>query len=321
MGRILVTFGVPCLDSSAFAPHTVVMPELGKAFSREEMLSLLPECDAVLACTALTREMILAGRRLRLIVCYGAGYDAIDVSAATENSIPVCNLPDSVTEGTAELTMALTLAIARRVPELDALVREGADAFGLGKRMGVSLRGQTLGVVGMGRIGARVAELARAFGMRILYTAHGPKPAQDALGARYRALDELLKESDFVTLHCPHTPETDGLISRERLALMKPTAFLINTARGKIVNEDALIAALRERRIAGAALDVYRDEPHVPEALRQLPNVVLTPHAGSNTPLTREHMASDACQRLLDGLAGRRPENLLNPEVWERRRL
>ena len=290
MAKIIVTYGVPADGFSLLAGHEIVIPPHGTAFSREQLIRLLPDADAVLACTALDREMIAAAKKLQLIVCYGAGYDAIDVAAATSHGIPVVNTPECVTRPPREL-------------------------FGMGRRMGTSLDGSVLGVVGMGRIGGRVADFAHLMGMRVLYTARTPKPERDALGDTRVSLEDLMKNSDFITLHCPHTPQTEGMISREMIALMKPTAYLINTARGPVVDEDALIEALRAHRIAGAALDVFASEPDINPAFAALDNVLLTPHAGSNTLHARNEMARAASRRILDRLAGRIPQNLLNPEA------
>lgn len=318
MAEIVATYGVPAEGFRSLQGHTVHIPAPGVHFSREELLTLLPRADAVLACKAFDRELVEAGRNLKLIVCYGAGYDSIDVAAATERGIPVANTPDSVTAPTAELAIALLMALARRIPEFNQRVRtmQPADLFVLGKYMGTSLEGATLGIVGMGRIGAKVADFGRLMGMRVLYHARTPKPERDALGDERVPLDELMAQSDFVSLHCPHTPETTGLISRERLALMKPGAYLINTARGPVVDEAALIDALRERKIAGAALDVYVGEPNVNPAFFELDNVLLTPHVGSNTLHARNQMAEAASERILAVLDGRRPPNVINPQVY-----
>ena len=320
MARIVITYGVPAEGFETLAGHEVLIPPPGERFSHQQLMALLPTADAVLACTALDAGLIASAPSLRLIVCYGAGYDAIDVAAATERGIPVVNTPDSVTRPTAEMAVALITALARRLPELNALMhtRPPKELFGMGLRMGTSLEGAVLGVVGMGRIGARVAAFGRLMGMRVLYASRTPKPACDALGDTRVPLEKLMAQSDFITLHCPHTPQTQGLISREMLARMKPTAYLINTARGPIVDEDALIDALRARRIAGAALDVYAGEPDINPAFASLDNVLLTPHAGSNTLHARNEMARAASERILDRLAGRIPKNVLNPEVFSR---
>lgn len=319
MAKIIVSFGVPAdgFRSLYDAGHTVHIPPAGTRFSREEMLRLLPDADAVLACTAFPREMVEAGKKLKLIVCYGAGYDSIDVAAATECRIPVFNIPDTVTAATAELAIAHMMSMARRIRELDVLVRTMApgELFVMGRRMGTRLEGSTLGIVGMGRIGGRVADFGRIMGMRVLYTARTPKPERDSLGDLHVDLETLMRESDFISLHCPHTPETHGMISRKMISLMKPTAFLVNTARGPVLDEEALIDALCNKRIAGAALDVYIGEPNVNPAFFELENVQLTPHSGSNTLATRNQMAEAASQRILAVLSGQIPQNLLNPEA------
>lgn len=317
MAKIIITYGVPSDGFHALAGHEVHIPPKGQAFSREELFRLLPGADAVLSCKGFDRELIEAADNLKLIVCYGAGYDSIDVRAATERGIMVANTPECVTAPTAELAIAHLTSLARRLNELNQLVRtmKPEDLFVMGKYMGTSLDGATLGIVGMGRIGGRVADFGRLMGMRILYTARTPKPSREALGETHVSLETLMKESDFVSLHCPHTPETRGMISREMISRMKPSAFLINTARGPVVDEEALIEALKKRQIAGAGLDVYTGEPHVNPAFFELDNVLLTPHVGSNTLHARNHMAEAASRRILDVLAGKQPENLLNPEV------
>lgn len=320
MADIVVTFGVP---SDGFRPlseagHTVHIAPEGTHYAHDELMELVREADAVVACKAFGRELIEAGKKLKLIVCYGAGYDAIDVSAATERGIIVANTPDSVTAPTAELAIALIMALARRIPEFNQRVRtmKPEELFVMGKYMGASLEGSTLGIVGMGRIGGKVADFGRLMGMRVLYTARSPKPERDALGDERVSLKTLMAQSDFVSLHCPSTPETRGMISREMIALMKPSAYLINTARGPVVDEEALIDALRENRIAGAALDVYTGEPHVNPSFFALENVLLTPHVGSNTLQARNQMALDASERILAVLSGQTPKNVINPEVF-----
>lgn len=317
MAVIIVSFGVPSDGFKALEGHTVHIPPQHTRFSKEEMLALLPDADAVVACTPFDRDMVEAGQKLKLIVCYGAGYDAIDVAAATEHGIMVANTPDCVTAPTAELAIAHLTALARRLPEFNQRVRtmKPADLFVMGKFMGTSLEGATLGIVGMGRIGGKVADFGRLMGMRVLYTARTPKPERDALGDEHVELAELMKQSDFISLHCPHTPETYHIISREMISLMKPTAYIVNTARGPVLDEEALIDALKEHRIAGAGLDVYTGEPNANPAFFELENIHLTPHVGSNTLQARNAMAAAATERILAVLSGSRPQNLLNPEV------
>ncbi len=317
MANIIVTYGVPSEGFALLKGHNVHIAPPMTHYPREVLLRLLPQADAVVACKSFDRELIEAAPKLRIIVCYGAGYDSIDVQAATEHGVWVANTPDCVTASTAELAIAHMLALARQLPSLNRQMRRepSESLFVMGKRMGASLEGATLGIVGMGRIGGKVADFGRLMGMRVLYTARGPKPEREAQGERFVPLAELMAQSDFISLHCPHTPQTHGLISREMLSLMKPTAYLINTARGPVVDEDALIEALREKRIAGAGLDVYSGEPHVNPALLELDNVLLTPHVASNTAHTRRRMAEAASERILDCLAGRTPQNLLNPQA------
>lgn len=317
MAKVVVTYGIPYLEESMIAPHTLVAPPPLRAFDRAALARVLPDAAAVLACGRLDEDLIRLATKLQIIVSYGAGYDAIDVAAATRQGVQVANIPDTVTASTAELTVALMLALARDLPGLNADVRTrpGSDLFVLGQGMHVCLSGAALGVVGMGRIGTRVADVGRALGMRILYTAHAPKPQREALGDRFLPLDDLLRQSDVVTLHCPLTAQTRGLLDARRLALMKPTAYLINTARGALVVEEALLDALKTGRIAGAGLDVYPDEPNVNPAFFGLSNVVLTPHAGSNTHSTRRAMAAAAMDCIRRALEGREVPTLVNPEV------
>jgi glyoxylate reductase len=319
MARILVTHGVPGERFRRLHPNEVLIPQAGLAYSRDELLALLPTCDAVVACGAMDGALMHAARNTKLIVCYGAGYDSLDIAAATAQRIPVANVPDSVTETTAELAMAHILALTRRVCELDRYLRaEGSTRaqFTMGRSMGVLLTGCTLGIVGMGRIGARVAAFGRFLGMRVVYHSRSIKPFSLTGNARRLPLHELLRAADVVSLHCPYAPQTDRLIGAAELALMRPTAVLVNTSRGKLIDEVALIDALEAGRLAGAALDVFATEPEVNPRLKTLPNVVLTPHIGSNTLRTRNQMAEQCCDSILEALAGREPLNLLNPAVW-----
>lgn len=318
MAKILVTYGVPAEGFlEHLKGHEVCIPQPLKGYTKEEMLTRIADADAVVACTAVDADMIAAAKQLKLIVCYGAGYDAIDVAAATRAGIMVANTPDAVTAPTAELAIALLTAVSRRIVHLDGLLRTqpSPQVFGMGKHMGQSLAGQTLGIVGMGRIGAVVADFGRFMGMKVLYHTRSPKPHRDALGDVKVPLEQLMAQSDFISLHCPATPETRNLISRDMLALMKPNACIVNTARGAVLDEEALLDALRAGTIGGAALDVYPDEPHVNPEYLTLPNVILTPHCGSNTHQARYEMAVQACTRIQTVLAGGLPENLLNPEA------
>lgn len=319
MAKILVTHGVPMKRFALLKPNEVMIPKPGKAFSRDELQALLPQCAGVVACGAMDRELLASCKQVKLIVCYGAGYDAIDIEAATEMGFPVANVPDSVTEATAELAMAQLLTLLRRVSEMDHEIRNHKKTkklFSMGRTMGVSPEGLTLGIVGMGRIGARMAEFGRFLHMRVVYTNRSIKPCSVAGNARRLPLDELLQTADVVSLHCPLTSQTRGMIGVRELAMMKPTSFILNTARGKLIDESALVEALEQGKLAGAALDVFENEPEINNRLKLLPNVVLTPHMGSNTLRTRNIMAEQCSESLLAAFAGHRPPHLLNPEVW-----
>ena len=253
-------------------------------------------------------ETCHAGKRLRLISNYGVGYNNIDTAYAREKGIAVTNTPRSVCNPTAELAMALMLALARRVAECDRrILTEKESLWGTMKNLGASLENKTLGIVGMGNIGKNVARKAEAFGMRVIYY----NRRTEVSGYRRVPLDTLLQEADFVSLHTPLTTETRHLIGARELSLMKPTAMLINTARGAVIDETALADALRQKRIAGAALDVFENEPHVTDVLYRLDNVVLTPHVGTGTIDTRIAMAEEALANIRNFFQGT-PTNVVN---------
>ncbi len=254
-----------------------------------------------------------AGPRLRVVANYAVGYDNVDVAACAARGVAVTNTPDVLTDATADLAFALLLAAARRLVEGDALVRSGTwTGWQPGQLLGRQVSGRALGLVGLGRIGGAVARRARGFGMRLAYHNRRRDEAAEAeLGAVYLPLDELLATSDFVSLHVPLTPATRHLIGARELALMKPTAVLVNTARGPVVDEAALVDALREGRLFAAGLDVFEREPEVHPGLPGLANVVLAPHVGSATVETRTAMALACSRAVVDVLQGRTPPNLV----------
>ncbi len=235
-------------------------------------------------------EQLLAGLpRLRHLASYGVGTNHIDLDSCRRRRILVTNTPEVLTDATADHALALLLAAARRVAEGDRLLRRGEwRGVDPGWMLGIEVTGKTLGVIGFGRIGQAVARRAQGFGMRILYAS--PREAR-VQAARRVSLEELLAGSDFVSVHCPLTPATENLLSRDRLALLRPGAVVVNTARGPLIDDDALADALESGRVAAAGLDVFRDEPHVPARYLRLENVVLTPHLGSGTRETRAAMA------------------------------
>ena len=265
------------------------------------------------------KAVLAANPKLRLLASQSITPDNIDVAAATARKIPVTVVPPIVAEATADINFGLMLMVARRMVEGDRLVRRGIFPGSQSRHLaGVAVYGKTIGLIGGGgRIGRAVARRAHGFGMRVLYW--GPRRKSEETEREnhltYVELDRLLAESDFVSLHSPLRPETHHQIGARELALMKPTAFLINTARGKIVDEKALVKALAKGTIAGAGLDVFEHEPKVPRQLVKMPNVVLTPHLGSGIVEVREKMANIVVDNILALLEGRRPPNIVNPEV------
>lgn len=264
-------------------------------------------------------EMIAAATKLRVIASMAIVPATVDVAAATARKIPVTTIPPIVTEATADLAWALLMAVARRVVEGDVALRRGIFPGSQSHHFaGASIHGKTIGIIGLGRIGRAVACRARGFDMRILYTKRSRLPEADEreIGATYITLEDLLRQADFVSINAAFTPQTRHLIGARELALMKPTAFLINTSRGPLVDEAALVEALRSRRIAGAGLDVYEEEPRVHPGLLPLFQAVLTPHLGSAVGELREQMAHVVVDNIHAVIRGERPPNLHNPEVY-----
>ena len=265
-------------------------------------------------------ELLQAGPELQVVANVAAGFDNVDVPAATRHGVVVTNTPGVVTESTADLAWGLLFGIGRRVAEADRYVRTGKwKEWQLMVLLGRDVHGSTLGIIGMGNIGQAVARRASGFGMTILYHNRRRLPAdvESKLGATWVELDELLSAADFVSVHTPLNAETRHLIGDRELRLMKPTSYLINTSRGPVVDEEAVTRALQERWIAGAGLDVFEREPEVPQALKDLENVVLLPHIGSASVASRTRMAVMAAQSAVAVLQGQRPQHVVNPEVYE----
>jgi glyoxylate reductase len=293
--------------------HIITKPELIDALQRSDYLFCLLH-DTVDA------EVINSNPNLKLIASMAITPAGVDVAAATAKRIPVTTVAPIVTEATADLHWALLLAVARRVVEGDRALRAGRFPGSQSMRFtGGEVNGKTLGIVGLGAIGDAVARRARGFGMRILYTKRRrlDQAREAELGVEYHSLNDLLKESDFVSVNATLSRETVHLIGERELGLMRPSAYLVNTARGPIVDEKALVRALQEKRIAGAALDVYEREPMVEPGLINLPNVVLTPHLGSAARDTRERTSAMVVDNIVAAIKGRRPPNLFNPEIYE----
>ncbi len=312
MATILITHGVTLSGFEALtdAGHRIIVPAPLQAYTEDELCALIPDADAVVAGGRLSERVIRAGKQLKIIANYGAGYDRVDLPASVACGVPVTNIPETVTYSTAELAVGLMLSVSRRIGEMTLRLRkeQPESLFGMGKYMGHNLHGRTLGIVGCGRIGTETARLAKAFGMHVLgYSRHGvPEDIE------YADLDDLLKRADVVSLHCPLTEETRHLLDAQAIAAMKDGAMLINTSRGGVVDTDALVEALRTGHLCGAGLDVYPNEPHIPAELLHMDNVVCTPHVGTNTAETRRAMATAICGQIFAVLSGERPVNIVN---------
>ena len=262
---------------------------------------------------SITQDVMDSAKNLKVISAFSVGLDHIDIKYAKERKIRVGYTPNVLTDSTADMAFALLLDVTKRVTEGDRVIRNGRwrQVYGPTDYLGVDLQGKTLGILGMGRIGSTVARRAQAFDVKVAYhnTRRLPRDREHALQVRYRSFDRLIAESDFISIHVPHTEQTDSLFDRNVFARMKDTAFLINTARGKIVNQRDLADALRKGVIAGAGLDVFEDEPigHKGNPLAKLDNVVLAPHIGSATKETRDKMAQIVIRNLKLGLDAKKP--------------
>jgi glyoxylate reductase len=315
MKRILVAHALFPESFPTLKGFEIIKPQKS-AFSSEELASLLPTCDAFIPMfnTPVSAYLLSLGKNLKVVSNVGVGYNNIDVDAATRLGITVCNTPDVVTEPTAELTIALLLDLARGITRSHVAMQQKQEKWGVLENIGMDVYGKTLGIIGFGRIGKAVAKRALAMGMRIVY--YSRTKQDDSIEKEYQAtyvsLNELMQTADFISLHTPLTPETHHLIGQKELALCKPTAYLINTARGAVVHEEALIEALQQEMIAGAALDVYEFEPQVSDSLRCLTNVLLVPHIGTATRETRNHMAAMALQNVVEYFNGN-PVRVVNP--------
>jgi len=325
---------LPKLDANVYVTRAIPQPGIDllveacarvgvnphdRVLARDELLVAVRGRDAVLCLLTDTIDAAVldAAAGCKVFANCAVGYNNIDVAAATARRIAVTNTPGVLTDATADLTWALLFAAARRIPEGDRYTRAGRfTGWSPMLLLGADISGRTLGIIGAGRIGTAVALRSRGFRMRVLYFDQVQNEAlEQAVGAQRVDLDTLLRESDFVSVHVSLDATTRHLIGARELAAMKPTAILLNTSRGPVVDEAALVAALRERRIAGAGLDVFEDEPRLAPGLAELDNAVIPPHLGSATIGTRTRMATLAATNLLAVLRGETPPNLVNPEV------
>ncbi|MHB8991768.1 MAG: phosphoglycerate dehydrogenase [Chloroflexota bacterium] len=317
--RVLITshFLKAGCEVDGYLRNAGIEPVFRQCHTEEEMIDALQGVDGIICSSdPLSARVIESVDKLKVIARTGVGYNTVDVKAATARGIPVCILPGANRHAVAEYAFTLMLACARRLLQnLDEVKQGGWKAHN-----GVELAGKTLGIVGLGTIGKEVAQRARAFEMRIL--AHDlvrDEPYAEEHGVTYGPLEQLLRESDFVSLHCFLDKNSYHLINAERLAMMKPTAILINTSRGGVVDSEALYQALKENRIAAAGLDVHEQEPLGEESpLRGLPNVLLTPHAAAGTLEYRSRAPFLAADAVIQALRGERPAHPVNPEVFQR---
>ena len=319
--RVFVTRKVPELGLKKLGEKCEVETNpLDRALTKKEIIEGLRSKDALycLLTDIIDEEIIASNPNLKVISNYAVGYENIDVKAATENGVAVTNTPGVLTDTTADLAWSLILSVSRIITEADRFTRKGEfKGWNPLLFLGGDVYRKTLGIVGAGRIGTAVAKRSRGFEMKILYfDIWANKEIEKEVGAHRVSLVQLLKNSDFVSIHIPLSGQTHHLIGEKEFELMKPNSYLINTSRGPIVDEKTLVRVLKQRRIAGAALDVYEKEPKLTLGLTELDNVVLLPHIGSASHETRSQMALIAAENCLAALEGKMPANIVNPEVW-----
>lgn len=322
MARIFLTRRIPDEGLALLREHEMDIYEGDAPPTKEEIIEGVKGRDVLICLLTdpIDAEVMDASPRLKIIANYAVGIDNIDVEAATARGIAVTNTPGVLTETVADLTWALLMSAARRIVESDAFMRAGKfKGWAPLLMLGSDVYGKTLGIIGAGRIGRAVAARARGFDMKVLY--HSRKRNEEMerfCNARFVDLQTLLQESDYVSLHVPLTDHTYHLIGEREINMMKPSAYLINTARGKCIDEGALVRALQEGRIRGAALDVFEHEPAVTPELLKLHNVVLAPHIGSASYETRSRMAVMVAENVRAALRGEVPPNCVNPHVWKK---
>ncbi|AEX86418.1 glyoxylate reductase [Marinitoga sp. 1135] len=317
MPKVSFTYEIPEIAEKKLkdAGFDVWVNREERTLTHEEIINLAKESDALITLLSdnINKEVLEAGKgKLKVVSNYAVGYNNIDVESAKEFSIYVTNTPGVLSDATADLAWALLFAVARKIVESDKFVREGKF---IGWRpqlfLGYDIKGKTLGIIGMGRIGKEMAKRALGFDMKVLYYKRNrlSEAEEKELNVEYAPLEELIKKSDYISLHTPLTPETHHLLDEKEFSMMKPNVIIINTARGPVINEKVLIKYLKEGKIAGAGLDVYEEEPKIPEELLKLDNVVLTPHTGSATFETRDKMAEMVADNVIAALKGEVPPN------------
>lgn len=320
--KVLVTRTIPENGLALLRKHcTIKVYSKDQAIPRWELLRGVKWCDALLCLLTdkIDKTVIDANPKLKIISNYAVGYDNIDVHYAASKKIPVTNTPGMSDDAVAEHTFTLMLALTRKIVEADHFTRSGKyQGWQPYLFLGHELKGKTLGIVGLGRIGSGVAQRAGCMKLNVMYHDIRRNPAfERQYQAQFVSLKKLLRTADFVSLHVPLLPSTKHLISSKQLKMMKKTAYLINTSRGPVVDEKALVAALRTRTIAGAGLDVYEFEPRLTAGLARLPNVILTPHTASSTAEARAAMADLAVRNILLALQGQKPLTVVDPEIYK----
>ena len=323
--RVFVTQPIAesALNRLRVIADVTVNQDASRVLDKAKLIEAVKRCDILVSLLhdTVDAEVLAANPELKAVSSMNITADRIDVAAATARGIPVANIPAIVTDATADVAFGLLLAVARNIALGDKLFRIGVYPGSQSNHLaGAAVSGQTLGLVGFGRIGQAMARRGRGFDMKIIYTDLRRLPVDEEMnfGAGYRDFDDLLREADFVSLHPQLTPQTRHLMSDRQFSLMKPTAFVINTARGPVIDEAALVRALQNKKIAGAGLDVYEHEPQVAPELIAMPNVVLTPHLGSAVLSLRERMAQLVVDNTIALIEGKAPVSCLNPQVLKK---
>lgn len=301
--------------------HEIEVNSRDRVLSKKEIINVIKGKDGLLCLLTdqIDKEVIESGKKLKVISNYAVGYNNIDVKTATKHKIPVSNTPGVLTDTTAEMAWALLFSVSRRIVEGDKFTRSGKfKGWAPMLMLGQDISNNTLGIVGTGRIGTAFAMKSKGFDMKILYyDKKRNKKLENRLNAKQVSLKELLQKSDFISIHVPLLKSTKHMMGEEEFKIMKDTAVFINTSRGSVVDEKALVKALKNKRIFGAGLDVYENEPKITEELKKLDNVVLQPHSASASIKTRTKMAIIAAENMIKGLKGEKPPNCVNPEIFK----
>jgi glyoxylate reductase len=318
--KILITAQVPRSGLNELEKNYDIIYPARFQFTIEELKHHIREADAVIPVFILPfpGEVILEAEKLKIIANYGVGFNNIDLDTATSMGIVVCNTPNAVTEPTAEMAMGLLISLVRRISETDRKLRNNPNfKWGMMENLGYTLYGKTLGIVGLGRIGRAFARRAQASGMKIIYhnRTRLSQEKESQFNAVFTPLNELISRADVISINCPLTPETHHLLGKEEMKKMKDGIFIVNTARGPIINEKALVKYLKNGKIGGAGLDVFEEEPKIHEELLLLDNVVLTPHNATGTIDTRIELAKEASRNIINFFEGKGEISIVNPEV------